>query len=173
MVMRGALCITDHMMLRLKMKIGRKPSSRRQDEKGRKLDVARLSTVSGGMKGKDSVRDKYAGEVSRRLKEEWCETGTVEEKWEVMKSALYVAAKSTLATSSQKKVDWFEENAGMLMPMLEKRKEAYLKWLDTGNEREQKKFAELHGKVRRAVRVAKNSWFLRKAQEAEHGMHRG
>ncbi len=84
-----------------------------------------------------------------------------------------MAAKSTLGTSSQKKVDWFEENAGMLVPMLEKRKEAYLKWLDTGNERERKKFAELRRKVRRAVRVAKNSWFLRKAQEAEHGMHRG
>ncbi len=87
MVMRGALCNTDHMMLSLKMKIRRKPS-RRQDEKGRKFDVARLRTVSGGMKGKDTVRDKYAGEVSRRLKEEWCKTGTVEEKWEVMKSAL-------------------------------------------------------------------------------------
>ncbi len=33
--------------------------------------------------------------------------------------------------------------------------------------------AELRRKVRRAVRVAKNSWFLRKAQEVEHGIHRG
>jgi len=59
------------------------------------------------------------------------------------------------------------------MPMLRKRKEAYLEWLDTGNERERKKIAELSRAVRKAVRGAKNSWFLRKAQEAEHEMHRG
>ncbi len=135
---------------RLKMKIGRKPSSRRQDEKGKKFDLARLRTVSGGMKGKDTVRDKYAGEVSKRLKEEWCETGTVEEKWEVIKSALCVAATSTLGTSSQKKWTGLRRMLAC-MPMLEKTKEAYLKWLDTGNESEQKKLAELRRKVRRAV----------------------
>ncbi len=84
--------------------------------------------------------------VSKRLKEKWCERGTVEEKWEVMKSALCVAAKSTLGTSSQKKVDWFEEKAGMLVPMLEKRKEAYLKWLDTGNERERRSLRNCAGR---------------------------
>ena len=48
-----------------------------------------------------------------------------------------------------------------------------MKWLDTANERERKKFAEMRRVVRRAVRDVKNSWFLRKAQEAECGKHRG
>ena len=85
--------------------------------------------------------------------------GTVEEKWEVMKSALCDAARSTLGTSSRKKVDWFEENAGVLTPMLRKRKEAYLKWLDTGNERERKNFAELRRKAREVARDAKIAGF--------------
>ena len=87
------------------------------------------------------------------------------------KSALCEAANSTLGTSLRKKADWFEESAGVLRHMLETRRGAYLKWLDTGNERERKKLAEMRSVVRRAVRDAKNSWFLRMAREAECGRH--
>jgi len=45
------------------------------------LDVAQLGIAFGGKRAKDTLRDKYVSEVSRRLKEEWCEAGTVEEKW--------------------------------------------------------------------------------------------
>ena len=108
--------------------------------------------------------------MRRRLKDGSCEEGSVEEQWQVTKSALCEAANSTLGPSLRKKTDWFEESAGVLRPMLEKRRGAYLKWLDT---RERKKFAEMRSVARRAVRDAKNSWFLRKAQEAECGKHRG
>ena len=173
MVVRGAMCNTDHMMLRLKVRIEKKPPSKQEDKKGRRFDVAQLGRGSGGTRNKDTVREKYVAEVSRRLKDGWCEEGSVEEQWQVMKSALCKAADSTLGTSLRKKADWFEESAGVLRPMLEKRRGAYLKWLDTGNEIERKKFAEMCSVVRRAVRDVKNSWFLRKAQEAECGKHRG
>ena len=53
--------------------------------------------------------------------------------------------------------------------MLEKRRGAYLKWLDTGNERERKKFAEMRSGVRRAVRDAKNSCSLGKRKRLSVG----
>ena len=149
------------------------PPSKQEDKKGRRFDVAQLGRGSGGTRNTDTVREKFVAEVSRRLKGGWCEEGSVEEQWQVMKSALCKAANSTLGTSLRKKADWFEESAGVLRPMLEKRRGAYLKWQDTGNQRERKKFAEIRSVVRRAVRDAKNGWFLRKAQEAECGKHRG
>ena len=173
MLVRGAMCNTDHMMLRLNVRIKKKPPSKQEVKKGRKFDVAQLGRGSGGTRNKDTVREKYVAEVSRRLKDGWCEEGSVEEQWQVMKSALCEAANSTLGTSLRKKADWFEESTGVLRPMLEKRRGAYLEWLDTGNERERTKVAEMCSVVRRAVRDAKNSWFLRKAQETECGKHRG
>ena len=67
----------------------------------------------------------------------------MEEKWQVIKSALCEAANSTLGTSLRKKADWFEESVGVLKPLLEERRGAYLKWLHNGNERERKKFDEM------------------------------
>jgi len=43
----------------------------------------------------------------------------------------------------------------VLRPLLEKRRGAYLKWLDTGGERERKRFAEMRRVVRRAVKNEK------------------
>jgi len=80
--------------------------------------------VTGHSKGnKDTVRKKYVAEVSRRLGDGCRKEGSVEEKWQEK------------GTSVRRKTDWFEESAGVLRPLLEKRRGAYLKWLDTGNER--------------------------------------
>ena len=40
MLVRGAMCNTDHMMLRLKVRIEKKPPSKQEDKKGRRFDVA-------------------------------------------------------------------------------------------------------------------------------------
>ena len=58
--------------------------------------MAQLGRGSGGTRNKDTVREKYVAEVSRRLKDGWREEGSVEEQWQVMKSALCEAANSTL-----------------------------------------------------------------------------
>ena len=69
MVVTGAMCNTDHMMLRLKVRIEKKPPSKQEVKKGRRFDVAQLGWGSGGTRNKDTVREKYAAEVSRRLKD--------------------------------------------------------------------------------------------------------
>ena len=93
MVVRGAMCNTDYMMLRLKVRIEKKPPSKQEEKKGRRFDE--LGRGSGGTRNKDIVREKYVAEVSRRSKDGWCEEGSVEEQWQVMKSALCEAANST------------------------------------------------------------------------------
>jgi len=84
MVVRGAQCNTDHMMLRVKVLIGKKPPGRQQEKKAGRFDVARLSCGNVGMRGergKETVREKFVAEVSRRLKDGWCDEESVEEKW--------------------------------------------------------------------------------------------
>ena len=72
------MCNTDHMMLRLNVRIKKKPPSKQEVKKGRRFDVAQLGRESGGTRNKDTVREKYVAEVSRRLKDGWCEE---QEQW--------------------------------------------------------------------------------------------
>ena len=92
----------DHMMLRLQVRIEKKPPSEQQGKNGRRYDVAQLGRGSGGTRNKNTVREKYVAEVSRRLKDGWRE---VEEQWQVLKSKLCEAANSTLGSSLRKKAD--------------------------------------------------------------------
>lgn len=85
------------------------------------------------MRGKKTVREKFVADESRRLKDGWHGEESVEDKWQVMKSALCDAAEYILGTASTRQADWFVESEG---PLLEKRRGAYLKWLDTGGERD-------------------------------------
>jgi len=48
-----------------------------------------------------------------------------------------------------------------------------LQWLNTGKERDKKEFRKACGEARRATRRAKNSWFQKKAQEAQDGKNGG
>ena len=80
MVVRGAMCNTDHMMLRLKVRIEKKPPSKQEDKKGQRFDVAQLGRGSGGTRNKDTVREKYVAEVSYHCpRKEICHTVTTGE----------------------------------------------------------------------------------------------
>jgi len=147
------MCNTDHMMLSLKGKIGKKPPSKQ----GAKVLCATAWSRIWGRKKEGLSKGKVCSWGEQKAKRWMAKKGSVEEKWQVMKLALCEAANSTLGTSLRRKADLFEESAGVLRPLLEKGRGAYLKWLDTGNERERKRFAEVRRIFRRAVRDVKNS----------------
>ena len=97
--------------------------------------------------------------VCATMKEAWCSDGTVEEKWEVMKSALCEAAGSILGSANKRQEDWFRENETQLRPLFEERSRLYALWLSTGSERDKRKFARARRAARRAMRMVKNAWF--------------
>ena len=72
-----------------------------------------------------------------------------------------------LGVAARRQHDWFRESLGKLQPLLMARNKAYSMWLGTGKQEDLVKFREARGEARRAVRTAKNEWFLAKAEEVE------
>ena len=68
---------------------------------------------------------------------------------------------------------WFKVCSSVLQPLFEERNRQYTKWISTGEESDQRKFARMRRDARKAVREAKNAWFQSKAAEAQRGRHAG
>jgi len=49
----------------------------------------------------------------------------------------------------------------------------YILWLSTGMQRDKHKFVTARTDARRAITIAKEEWFMQKAEEAERGRHNG
>lgn len=165
-VRRGAVCNTDHQLVVAKMKLWRfgKIRSKAKVSGIRRYDVGKL--LSKENEGQE-VRDKYQEVVLERASESWPEDGDVMAKWEAVRSAMTSAADDVLGTTARRQPDWFQESMSQLRPLLKQRNEAYSRWLGSGNQVDLIKFREARGIARRAVRNAKNAWFLEKAEEVE------
>ena len=80
--MRGAQCNTDHMMVKMKVQVGRKPCRTRQERQlMKKFDVSRLQGGNVDERGRKTVHGKFVDKVCKQLKEDWRSDSTVEEKW--------------------------------------------------------------------------------------------
>ena len=175
-VVRGAECNTDHHMLRMKLDVRMKAGPRRSQERGcskGRFDVAKLQGASVDEEGEMTIRGKYQQRVGEGVNRAWDGEGSVEEKWEVMKAALCESAQLLLGRTKRRDPDWFQESIQILKPFLEERNRMYAKWLGSKKESDWRKFLKLRREARRAVREAKNEWFLRKAAEAQRGRHGG
>ena len=104
--------------------------------------------------------------VCAKMKEQWNSKRSVEEKWDVMKSALCEAAGSILGSARKRQADWFRENEAVLKPLFDERSRLHALWLST-ERRDRKKFVG----ARRAARRA--AWFQKKASEAKRGKNGG
>ena len=89
-----------------------------------------------------------------------------------MKSTLYEAAESTLGKQTRSP-DRSVESAPKLKPLLYKRNQLYLKYLSTNKEEDRINFSNVRREAKRVTREAKDEWFLKKAEEAQAGRHRG
>ena len=67
---------------------------------------------------------------------------------------------------------WFQESADELRPQLQRRNNAYDRWLASGKEVNLLRFKVVRNEARKSIREAKTSWFRVKAQETE-GEHFG
>lgn len=65
-----------------------------------------------------SMTGRYIEKVCSTLQKQWPVEGkgTVEEKWNTLKSALTLSAASTLGFKDKKHPDWFRENCSTLEP---------------------------------------------------------
>lgn len=95
-VKRGAECHTDHQMLRIKMRMSREWLHLRKRKKVERLDVACLRERKDENREDLETRKSFQEAVRTRLQEPQMDSREVEEKWEMIESALTEAAKSEL-----------------------------------------------------------------------------
>ena len=118
------------------------------------------------------LQQQYIEKVLERATSAWPEEGTVEERWEVVRSALLESADELLGYEKSRQPDWFQESVNELGPQAQRRNNAYDRWLASGKEEDLTRFKVARNEARKSIREAKNSWFRAKAQEAE-GEHFG
>ena len=161
-VKRGAECNTDHQLLRIKMRVTRKGGYHQpRPKKCKKFDVSHLA-------GRDETRRHvYRERVGMKAAEAWDNEGTVEEKWSVVRSALVESGEEVLGHAKRQHPDWFRDSAEVLGPLFQRRNLLYTKWLSSGHATDHRNFVKARQEAHKAVRDAKNAWFLRKAEVAQ------
>ena len=167
-VKRGAECNTDHQLLPIKLRMTKLYVKHSQTSRlTTRFDVSKLTGPLVDESGKDTPRGAFQDLASGLAVEEWKEDGSVDEKWNAIRSALTGAAKEVLGERKRSDLDWFEESAAKLEPLFQKRHQLYVKWLSSGLACDKQKFSQARSDARRAVRAAKNAWFSEKAKEAQ------
>ena len=80
------------------------------------------------------------------MRSQWppAERGTAEKKWEVMRTALVVAAEGCLGFEKRKQPDWFRESSTSLKPLLQLRNGLYSKWLSSRKKSETRRDLQRH-----------------------------
>ena len=111
--------------------------------------------------------------VEQELQTKWDETSSVQEKWDTLKSALCDGAKTELGYEDRKQPDWFRESENDLKSLFSEKNRLYVLWVSTSKDVYKTKYKVARRTARRAMRVAKDKWFQRKASEAERGRHGG
>ena len=142
----GAECNIDHQLLRIKVKVvGGCFYHKPCSNPPKKFDVSALR--SSTTNDNDTVVDPQKGLIEVSLE--------------------------TLGSKQQRQPDWLSDNAEILELLFQQRNNWYAKWLSSGSSGDKETFARASRDARRAVRHAKNGWFLRKAQKAQQGRFGG
>ena len=120
-VKRDAKCNTDHQFLRASVRMAWRDLKKRAGmNEGKRHDVSGLVSCQGSddMSIGRPLQQEYILEVLERVTSAWPEEGTVEERWEVMRSALLESADELLGCEKSRQPDWFQESADELRPQL-------------------------------------------------------
>ena len=169
-VKRSAECNTDHQLLRIKLRVqGKGGCYPHRSNTHKDFAVSCLMGRAEINSSADTYRSAYREWVSTKAAGGWRDDGTVEEKWSAIQSALVEAAEEVLGHKEWHQLDWFQESAGFLELFFQRRNLLHTKWLDSGRISEHRKFLKAWWDARKAVRDAKDTWFRRKADEAQVG----
>ena len=91
----------------------------------------------------------------------------VEQRWKVLKKAVYSASRKTQGHPHRKTPDWFWEHGKEIERLLEEKKRKHLRHLQENSKRNKSALAEVKAKVQREVRILKNDLWQRRAEELQ------
>ncbi len=165
-VLRGAECHTDHLLVRMKLRVVLE-RTRRHTTAGRsaKLNVQKLNDPE--------LRIQF----QRAIAEEFPDATTlfsIEEQWTRIKSGVERAATNILGTQQAKRRDWFDENTNVIFELLQQKNSAHASAVQNPNNSiAQETFREIRRKFKENLRQIKNSWWRNMSAEIQyHADHR-
>ena len=159
--MRGPECSTDHYLVRcqLRMKITLPRWKTPASTKLKKLDISKLANP-------EHCRDLTRA-IQAALESVQSAGEEVEQHWKALKEAVYSASRKTLGHPHRKTPDWFWEHGKEIERLLEEKKSKHLRHLQENSKRSKSALAEVKAKVQREVRILKNGWWQRRAEELQ------
>ena len=148
-VRRGAECDTDHQLLCMKFTIlGRGPLCKSSSTVARILCYNASKIVKhNDMDTEEAApcreaRQELQKQVRDRASTTWPLSGTAEEMWTALRTALIESADLVLGTEKWKEPDCLQEKASTLEPILKLCNELHTKWLGSGCKEDHQKFAK-------------------------------
>ncbi|CAB4027550.1 Hypothetical predicted protein, partial [Paramuricea clavata] len=159
--MCDAECQTDHRMVRMKLKLIIQPQRRKVAFKGvRKLNVDRLKS--------NEIKNDFSAKMETALNQLADRpSDSVHDKWKELKNQILKVSKETLGTKSKKQPDWFEENIGSIMPLIDAKNAAHQALVTRNTRSTSSRLKECQHRLQREIRRLKNDWLIGKAREIQ------
>ena len=99
-VMQGVECQTEHHFLCIRVRAVGNGFHHKTPARIKQFDVAKLLHPH-----QHSLREAFQEDTVKRIQTEWCQDGSVEDKWSVIRSTLTKAAESVIGTESRHQLE--------------------------------------------------------------------
>ena len=160
----SADCNTDHALVCSRIRLAPLSRSRTTQPTSKRPDVAKLycedtrqALIDGLALGLDH------GSASRNIDEEW----------NYLKGHVYGTALSVLGTSKRAKNDWFEENLHIMQPVLEQKRQAFLKYKRDPSEANKLRLRAQQNLAKRTAKECANNYWLELGDSIQRDSDRG
>ncbi|XP_065197607.1 uncharacterized protein LOC135829129 [Sycon ciliatum] len=163
-VVRGALCWTDHYMVRAKLVLDF-VQRRSTVPKRRSYATHRLREPDTLLQYRESMEAACGGVAGGGQ--------SVEETWKSLRDDITSVAERTLGHGRRRQPDWFLENRAALEPLIEAKRRAYERMLSAGNQTTRSGLRSAQRSVAKAVRGAKEQWIREVVGDAERAQRDG
>ena len=159
--MCGADCWTDHRLVVSKLNLRIQPARRPQGKKApKRLDASKLNN--------DSMRQAFINDISHQLGAMNLSSEDQEENWTVFQKVVHSSAASTIGHPFRKHQDWFDENDGEIMLLLEEKHCLHKAHQDdTSSVSKKAAYNNICKTVQNRLRDMQDSWLSKKAEEIQ------
>ncbi len=185
-VIPSAECGSDHNLLCMRFRLQVQRHHRRHSPRGavrhQPYNVALLQqrdkcdhVDKDNSDAEQSERNKFRSHLQCELQQDWSDAAGADAKWTVFRDALKSTADSVIGHCKKRQPDWYAESNITLDPILLKRNQSYREWLDHGKQDDEyyQSFRRCRREARSAIRQAKTTWFIDKANAAEQSRFSG
>ena len=93
--------------------------------------------------------------------------GTINNQWETLCEKVYKTSVDTLGHTTRKHQDWFDENDGEILSLLEERRRTHDAFLSQQTRNRKLRYTQAKSKLQKKLRAIQNAWWDKKANELQ------